>query len=202
MLDLMIRDASDNHHSLDDVMRTLYETTYKQGKGFTPLNWWSTVSQAAGGRSFDAVNRRFIQGRDPYPWDSVLALGGLKLSTDTTRDVRFGIQLAPDSQGIRVTYVVPNGASDRAGIKQGDVIVSVGHVQFAKYASLDAAQAALRAEFPQDAQAPYTVLRAGQTVTGTFSVEFHMNARVGIVPVPDAPAKAAKIRHALFTGSP
>ncbi|HZS60039.1 MAG TPA: PDZ domain-containing protein [Gemmatimonadaceae bacterium] len=202
MLDLMIRDASDNHHSLDGVMRTLYETTYKQGKGFTPTNWWTAVSQAAGGRSFDAVNRRFIEGRDPYPWDSVLALAGLKLTTDSTRDVRFGIQLAPDSQGIRVTYVMPNGAADRAGVKQGDVLVSLGNVVFSKYPSLDAAQAALRSEFSANTQAPYSALRAGQTLNGTFPVEFRTNVGVHIAPVPGASDKAARIRHALFTGTP
>jgi predicted metalloprotease with PDZ domain len=202
MLDIMIRDASNGRHSLDNVMRTLYETTYKKGLGFTPENWWTTVSQAAGGRSFETVNRRFIQGRDPYPWDSVLTLAGLELKTNSSRDVRFGIQLAPDSQGIRVTYVVPNGASDRAGIKQGDVIVSIGNVVFSKYQSLDSAQAGLRAEFSENAQAPYSALRAGQTVTGTFPVEFHMNTRMTITPVANASAKAAQIRHGLFTGSP
>jgi predicted metalloprotease with PDZ domain len=201
MLDVMIRDASDNRHSLDDVMRTLYETTYKKGKGFTPDNWWTTVSQAAGGRSFDAVNRRFIQGRDPYPWDSVLALAGLALKTDSARVVIFGVQTAPDSLGIRVTYVVPGGASDRAGIKQGDVIVSLGDVVFSKYPSFGAAQAALRERFPQNTQAPYTVRRAGESVSGTFPVEFQVRTNMSIEPVPGASQKALAVRHGLFAGA-
>jgi predicted metalloprotease with PDZ domain len=201
MLDLMIRDASDNRHSLDDVMRTLYETTYKKGKGFTPNDWWTTVSQAAGGRSFDAVNRRFIEGRDPYPWDSVLALAGLALKTDSARVVIFGVQTAADSLGIRVTYVVPGGASDRAGIKQGDVIVSLGDVVFSKYPSFGAAQAALRERFPQNTQAPYTARRAGETVTGTFPVEFQVRTNMSIMPVPGASKKALEVRHGLFTGT-
>jgi predicted metalloprotease with PDZ domain len=201
MLDVMIRDASDNHHSLDDVMRTLYETTYKKGKGFTPDNWWAAVSQAAGGRSFAAVNRRFIEGRDPYPWDSVLALAGLKLTTDSARVVVFGIQTAADSLGIRVSYVVPGGASDRAGIKQGDVIVSLGDVVFSKFPSLGDAQGALRERFSQSTQAPYTVRRAAETVTGTFPVEFQTRTSVSIAPVAGATKKALDLRHALFTGA-
>ena len=199
MLDIMIRDASDTRHSLDDVMRTLYETTYQKGLGFTPQNWWSTVSQAAGGRSFEAINRRYIQGRDAYPWDSVLALAGLQLKSDSTRDVRFGIQSQPDSAGMRVTYVVPGGPSERAGIKQGDVIVSIGDVALAKFPSFEAQQAALRAQLAQSAQAPYTVRRAGETVTGTFPIEFRTNITMHIVPVAGASDKAAKIRHGLFT---
>ena len=40
MLDVMIREASDNRRSLDDVMRDLYRTTYKLGRGFTSDDWW------------------------------------------------------------------------------------------------------------------------------------------------------------------
>src|SRR5207247_457111 len=49
MLDIMIRDASDNRQSLDNVMRELYTTAYKQGRGFTREAWWSAVSRAARG---------------------------------------------------------------------------------------------------------------------------------------------------------
>src|SRR5204862_10625 len=35
LIDIMIRDGSDNHSSLDDVMRTLYNSAYKAGRGFT-----------------------------------------------------------------------------------------------------------------------------------------------------------------------
>ena len=48
MLDILIRDGSDGRQSLDDVMRGLYETTYKRGRGFTPAEWWGAVSRAAG----------------------------------------------------------------------------------------------------------------------------------------------------------
>src|SRR3989449_9171629 len=35
LLDVSIRDASDNQHSLDDVMRALYTRFYQKQKGFT-----------------------------------------------------------------------------------------------------------------------------------------------------------------------
>src|SRR5579884_2247213 len=49
LIDIMIRDASDNKHSLDDVMRGLYQSAYKHGKGFTTSEWWAAVSSAANG---------------------------------------------------------------------------------------------------------------------------------------------------------
>lgn len=82
LLDIMIRDASNNSNSLDTVMRTLYNTTYKHGKGFTSSNWWSEVSRASGGKSFDEFRRRYIDGREPMPVDAVLALAGLRVVRD------------------------------------------------------------------------------------------------------------------------
>src|SRR5207247_4685429 len=45
-LDIMIRDASDNRRSLDDVLRELYRTTYKAGRRFTGADWWGAVARA------------------------------------------------------------------------------------------------------------------------------------------------------------
>jgi predicted metalloprotease with PDZ domain len=79
LLDIMIRSASDNKRSLDTVMRELYETTYKKGRGFTNAEWWSAVSRAAGGKSFADFERRYIDGREPFPYDSVLPLAALEI---------------------------------------------------------------------------------------------------------------------------
>ena len=76
MLDILIRDGSDNRRSLDDVMRELYRSTYKKGRGFTAADWWPAVSRAAGGRSFTEFNARYIDGREPFPWSDVLAARG------------------------------------------------------------------------------------------------------------------------------
>ncbi|HMI49792.1 MAG TPA: hypothetical protein VK481_14050, partial [Gemmatimonadaceae bacterium] len=84
LLDIMIRDASDNHASLDDVMRTLYNAAYKNGRGFTSDEWWSTVTKAARGKSFTDFYARYIDGREPFPYDKVLPLAGLRLMRDTT----------------------------------------------------------------------------------------------------------------------
>src|SRR5690349_5757506 len=62
-LDIMIRDASNNQHSLDDAMRELYRTTYKAGgRGFTGAQWWAAVSKAAGGRRFADFASKYVDG--------------------------------------------------------------------------------------------------------------------------------------------
>src|SRR3954468_4181456 len=67
MLDVLIRDYSDNAMSLDDVLRELYQATYKKGRGYTGNDWWPAVTKAAGGKSFTDFYGRFVDGRDPFP---------------------------------------------------------------------------------------------------------------------------------------
>ncbi|MGH7535002.1 MAG: hypothetical protein ACREMG_05395, partial [Gemmatimonadales bacterium] len=82
MLDILIRDASDNRRSLDDLMREVYRTAYKQGRGFTAADWWRTASRLAGGKSFTEFAAKYVDGREPFPWDQVLPLAGLHMAHD------------------------------------------------------------------------------------------------------------------------
>ena len=127
LLDIMIRDASDNQRSLDTVMREMYQTVYKRDHGgFTNEEWWQAVSRAAGGRSFAEFENRYVNGRDPYPWDSVLPLGGLRLMVERTVLPNLGISSSTDEQGRRVIALDPVGTGAAAGVRVGDYLVSVG----------------------------------------------------------------------------
>ncbi|HEY7634428.1 MAG TPA: PDZ domain-containing protein [Gemmatimonadales bacterium] len=129
MLDVMIRDASDNRHSLDDVMRDVYRSTYKKGRGFTGADWWGAVSRAAGGKSFADFNTRYVDGREPYPWLQVLPLAGLRPVTDTLREPRLGVASAQDSSGaIVVSAIQPGSMAQEAGVKAGDRLLALGDV--------------------------------------------------------------------------
>src|SRR5688572_29965800 len=93
LLDILIRDGSDNRASLDSVMRELYQASWKRGRGFTGAEWWETVQRLAGGRSFEDFNRRYIDGREDFPYDEVLPLAGLVLASETTRVPRMGVSM-------------------------------------------------------------------------------------------------------------
>jgi predicted metalloprotease with PDZ domain len=124
LLDIMIRDASDNRSSLDVAMRELYRSTYKQGRGFTPDEWWGAITRASNGRSYDEFKRRYIDGRESYPWEEALKVVGLRLQADSVPRMGIGITPQPDG-GVRVTQVMPDGPAASAGLKEGDVIVNV-----------------------------------------------------------------------------
>src|SRR5881396_1217285 len=81
LLDISIRDATDNAHNLDEVMRALYTRSYRQNKGFLTADLLSEL-RAAGMPDVDAFYHRYIDGREPLPYDSVFAKAGLRLRRD------------------------------------------------------------------------------------------------------------------------
>jgi predicted metalloprotease with PDZ domain len=127
MLDVLIRDATGNTRSLDHVMRDLYETTYKQGRGFTEADWWAAVDRAAGERRrFEDFHARYIDGREPYPWGEILPLVGLRL--EENRVPRFGISTALAGSDIVVTDIEEGSAAAAAGVRVDDVILAIGDI--------------------------------------------------------------------------
>ncbi len=198
LLDVMIRDASGNTHSLDDVMRTLYQTTYERGTGFTGAQWWSEVERAANGRSFADFARRFVDGRDPLPVDSVLALAALRATRDTVREPRLGIQTRSDSEGVFIAVVIPGSAAAAAGLLPGDRLLALGDVRITGDASFDAFRA--RYAGTSEAALPVVVRRGTQEMTVPLAVRLFSRVRVRVEPVPGAPGRAVRIRDGILHG--
>jgi predicted metalloprotease with PDZ domain len=201
MLDVLIRDASDNTKSLDTVMRELYRTTYKRGRGFTGADWWGAVSRAAAGKSFADFAAKYVNGREPFPWDKVLPLGGMRYVTDTIKQPRLGLSGAPDSSGaIVINGVLPGGVADKAGMKVGDILLALGDLSVTNSPDFGAAYRAKFAKHQDGDSLPIKVRRGNDTLTlrGTVSLIAHLEHR--IVADSAASPKAARIRDGIVTG--
>jgi predicted metalloprotease with PDZ domain len=197
MLDIMIRDASDNRRSLDDVMRELYRTTYKQGRGFTGADWWRAVSRAAGGRSFADFNAKYVAGREPYPWDQILPLAGWRTVTDTIREPRLGVASAQDSSGaIVVSAVQPGSAAAEAGVKPGDRLLALGDVSVTSPSFGEA----YRSRFGKNEgdTLPIKVLRGKDTLSLKGKVRLGARVEGRITTDSTASEKAARIRNGIL----
>jgi predicted metalloprotease with PDZ domain len=199
LLDVMIRDATDNRRSLDDVMRALYQGTYKRGRGFTAQDWWPAVAAAAGGKAFADFESRYVDGREPLPYDQVLALAGLRLSADTLREPMLGVAAGPDSAGIRINALQPGGAAQEAGLKVGDILLALGDLELNDPNFGPAYRERFRNAKSGD-ELPIRVRRGGQTLTITSKIRLAEQVIAKIEPVPDAPEKAARIRRGIVTG--
>jgi len=200
LLDILIRDGSDNQHSLDDVMRQLYQTTYERGRGFTTEQWWQAVAAAGGDRSFDWFARRHVNGREPFPWDAVLPLAGLALQTDTTPPRAFiGITTAQDDNGIRITSVTPGSSAEEAGIQPGDYLRRVGEVTV-QDAQFGANFRQRYANEPEGTPLAIVVQRAGADVTLSTHLRFVEDVVRRIVADESAGEKAVRVREGILTG--
>ena len=200
LIDIMIRDASDNRASLDDAMRSLYNADYKANRGFTNEEWWAAVSRAASGKSFTDFAARYIDGREPFPYDRVLPLAGLRLARDTARVPQLGIASLQDSSGLRVTEVIPGSAAAAAGVQPGDQLISV--------AGFDAADPNWTERFrgryaraAEGTELPVVVKRDGNQQTLTAHLHFVLRVDSKVVEDTKASAKAKRIRAGLLSGT-
>ncbi len=196
LLDIQIRDATDNAASLDDVMRDVYRTTV--GRGFSGAEWWAAVSRAAKGVSFTQFNTKYIDGREPFPYDSVLPLAGMKLRVDTLREPVIGISTIADSMGVRVTDVTPGSAAGLAGLQPGDYLISFGAIRVT-----EGFGERFRARYGKSpgADAPALVRRDGTELTLPMKVQLDERYSQQLEFVRDASAKAARVRAGILRGS-
>jgi predicted metalloprotease with PDZ domain len=197
VLDIMIRDASDNKHSLDDVMRGLYLSDYKHGRGFTATDWWNAVSAAANGKSFTQFNARYVDGREPFPWDSILPIAGMR--TRQERVPRLGVMTQPDPSGVMVANVQEGSSAAMAGVKPGDYLVSVGDIpvedqQFG---------AKMRAKYGASVEGSplqIKIRRGAETVVLPGKLQF-APGDVVVEADPAAKPKAVRIRTGILKGT-
>ncbi|HEX5580133.1 MAG TPA: PDZ domain-containing protein, partial [Gemmatimonadaceae bacterium] len=185
--------------SLDTVMRELYRTAYRQGRGFTNEMFWDAASRAAGGRDFAPEYARYVDGREPYPWDRVLPLAGLRLTEDTLQVPMLGVFTQGDSTGTTVTSVVTAGVAERAGVRPGDRLISVGDVRV--QAGEDFGPA-FRSRYAGRAGEPLRIVvrRGSQTLTLTGRVELSESVQARLIPDARASAKAVRVRDGILRG--
>lgn len=197
LLDVMIRDASDNRQSLDQVMRDLYVNTYKQGRGFTREEWWGAVSRAAGGRSFADFERKHVDGREPLPWAETLALAGMRVTA--TRVPRIGVVTTQDARGVLISEVDPTSTAGVAGLRAGDYLLSVNEISVTDQ-SFGAKFRAAFASAQEGQPVKLVVTRGEQTLTLTGPLRMAAGG-VTVSVDPNATVKAARIREGILRGT-
>jgi predicted metalloprotease with PDZ domain len=79
MLDLAIRDATDNRKSLDDVFRRMNAEYAEQGKFYDDDEGIRAAVEEVAGKSFEDFFRRYVSGTDEIPYDDFLGVAGLRL---------------------------------------------------------------------------------------------------------------------------
>ena len=125
LLDILIRDRTDNAKSLDDVLRLMNANFAMQGKTYRDsLDVQLTAETIAGG-TFEEFFRKYVAGTDPFPYQQILALAGLALRTVERRRPALGFFAEHDPSGPSVVSTVDaEGPAAQAGLRAGDVILN------------------------------------------------------------------------------
>ena len=83
MLDIRIREATNNRRSLDDVMRALFTDVAQRGRGFTTADLLGLIRPSFPG--VDDFYARYINGREPLPYGEILPRGGIAVGRRTLK---------------------------------------------------------------------------------------------------------------------
>jgi predicted metalloprotease with PDZ domain len=80
LLDLSIRDATDNRKSLDDVLRRMNDEYARAGNFYDDSDGIRAVVEEVSGKRFEDFFSRYISGTAEIPYNDFLALAGLELN--------------------------------------------------------------------------------------------------------------------------
>jgi predicted metalloprotease with PDZ domain len=124
LLDIVIRDRTNNERSLDDVLRVMNTDFAKQGKTYRDSLDVRLTAEKIAGSSFAEFFQNYVAGTEPFPYEKVLVLAGLKLRILEQRRPTLGFFAQRGASGaLLVQSVEPDGPAAEAGLRVEDVIL-------------------------------------------------------------------------------
>jgi predicted metalloprotease with PDZ domain len=125
LLDLDIRQRTQNARSLDDVMRAMYNRYPLSGPGYT-LADFQKASEEAAGESLKKFFDDYVYGTAPLPWEEYLLRAGLLLAPkDSVQKTWLGVGTSDVGDKTRVTRVTAGSPGYAAGLDIGDEILAL-----------------------------------------------------------------------------
>jgi predicted metalloprotease with PDZ domain len=204
-LDLLIRGRTGGQRSLDDVFKRMYDefyvkspnaSYYLKGRGYTEEDFVRILSAVIGADMKDFYARH-IRGVEPLPFDEALGYVGLRLSRTPSRSgFTGGIVIdSEDRQALRLGLLHNNSAAERAGLQQGDVLVSIGGTNVTR----NSWRAALNRYKPGE-RIPVEVQRFRRNVSVTLEIGEPDEFDYFIESVPNPSPEARAMRAAWLSG--
>ncbi|HTQ97731.1 MAG TPA: PDZ domain-containing protein [Candidatus Acidoferrum sp.] len=196
LLDILIRDRTDNQRSLDDVMRAMNQDFAKAGKFYRDsLDIKLTAEKIAGG-SLDDFFNDYVSGAEPLPYKDLFNKAGLSLQEREVIRATLGFTMQREPDGTRtVASVEPDSSAEKAGLQVGDELLRWNNDAVPRRADRWAAQ-----------QKPGEVLhlkinRGGNEQTFEIHLGEQRERFFQVLEVPDANDRARRIRDGLLHGT-
>jgi predicted metalloprotease with PDZ domain len=196
LLDIAIRNATDNKHSLDEVTRNLYTRFYKQGKGFRTADLLGLLTDA-GMPDVNGFYQRYINGRDSLPYEGILPLAGIAVQRISQTSLFLGVSFSGVANVLG--GVVDGGPAQQAGLQAGDTIVSVGDITVQPDKDWGPT---FRSRYAgKSGPVPIVVRRDGKSITLNVTPGQRTMSRVQLSRIANPTPKAAKVWQGIATGT-
>jgi predicted metalloprotease with PDZ domain len=124
LLDILIRDRTNNQKSLDDVLRTMNRNFAKEGKFYRDSLDIRLSAEKVTGASLEDFFAKYVSGAEPLPYSEVLARAGLELQQREIIRAVMGFTVERDPNGPwTVRAIEADGPAAKSGLLVGDEIV-------------------------------------------------------------------------------
>lgn len=126
MLDLAIRDATDNHKSLDDVLRGMDADYAHQGRFYDDSAGVEQEVEKVTGRSFKDFFAKYVAGTDEIPYADFLKIAGLEVQTQERDFGDLGFETTRARDGtVQVSAVSAGSGAEHAGLRAGETLLQL-----------------------------------------------------------------------------
>ena len=133
LLDILIRDRTDNRASLDDVLRALNEEYAKAGRFYNESEGLRSVMEEVIRKKAPSADAdlgdffsRYISGSEEIPYSDFLGRAGWNLRDTSQHRAALGFSINRDNPASpSIASVDREGGASEAGLQEGDVLIAL-----------------------------------------------------------------------------
>jgi predicted metalloprotease with PDZ domain len=202
LLDILIRDRTDNRASLDDVLRALNEEYAKAGRFYDESDGLratmeDVIRKKAPSADADLKDffKRYVSGSDEIPYPDFLGRAGWSIRDTSQRRAALGFSINRDNGGTLSIASVDqgSGASD-AGLKEGDILIALNAESFPR-----APERWLREHQPEE-RVTVKLRRGGEERDFSFPLGRQADAAFQIIEMASPTDRQRRIRDGILSG--
>jgi predicted metalloprotease with PDZ domain len=195
LLDILIRDRTNDQRSLDDVLRKMNDNFAKKDRPYRDSLDVRLSAESVAGSSFEDFFREYVAAAEPLPYAETFAKAGLVLETREMTRAELGFTLERDNGKTVVRSVTSGSPSERSGLLAGDEVESWNGENVPRRADSWA-----RNRRPGDILR-LRIRRDDQSLDLSFSLSGKTESIFALDEDPQASRKARSIREGLVHGT-
>ncbi len=124
LLDIVIRDRTDNQKSMDDVLRAMNENFAKEGKFYRDSLDIQLTAEKVTGASLADFFKNYVSGAEALPYEQIFGLSGLEVRAhETIRPVLGFVSEHQPNGPFLIRSVDPESPAGKTSLRTGDEIL-------------------------------------------------------------------------------